>query len=192
MALPSSGQISISSSAYASSTQIASETVQNGKAVNYSLTRLSRGSFVFGSRDSNSYTGLNQNSTTKPDRETQHSLTEFYSYNHTQNGSCSGTSFGDVLANYSDDRYSYHRIEITGGSGYTSVISISVPAASYPNSAKYEIYTTYPFNSYGVLTGTPTYQGFTGASSRTDTYYYIMTASSEVLHIVAYCTSAIL
>jgi hypothetical protein len=191
MALPSSGQISISSSAYAASTQISSETVQKAKAFNYSLTRLSKGNFAFGARTSNSYTGINQNSTNKPDRVPQHSLSEFYNYNHTQNGSCSGTSFSDILYNYSDDTYSYHRIEITGGSGYTSVISVSVPGASYPNSARYEIHTTYPFDSYGVLTGTPLYRGDTGLSSRTDEYYYVMSSSSEILHIVTFSTSAI-
>ena len=45
MSLPSSGQISISSSVHAASTQVSFETTQSGKSFNYSLARLSRGDY---------------------------------------------------------------------------------------------------------------------------------------------------
>jgi hypothetical protein len=133
MALPSSGQISISSSAFSDSTQVSSETIQKGKAFDYSLARLSRGNSdrFYGDSLIKGYTGINQNSTTKPDRTAQYSLSEFYSYNHTENGSCSGTSFGDVITSLtSDDRRSYHRISVSGTVGSIVVITVVCPSPS--------------------------------------------------------------
>lgn len=191
MALPSSGQISISSSVHSASTQVSFETSQSGKASNYSLYRLSRGDF--GSVDS--YSGINQNSTSKPNRSGQHSLAEFHSYNHTQNGSCSGTSFTDVISGYSDKRWSYHRINVTGDAGNIVVITVVEPTSGGAPfgpfaGGYYYIFNTYPFDNIGNFLGTNAlYYGTTqnnSTSSSTVTYRYTMTSSSEVIYIVAY------
>lgn len=116
MSLPSSGQISISS--------IYTETSQSGQVNNYSLARLSKGDWNSKTDLLNGYTGIDQNSTSKPDRVAQHEMSNFYSYNHSQNGSCSGTSFGDVLSGFNDPRRSYHRINVTGAVGDLSLIHI--------------------------------------------------------------------
>ena len=194
MALPSSGQVSISSSAYASSTQISFETSQSGKAFNYSLKRISSGDSDRtngGGNLLNGYSGINQNSTSKPNRTSQHSISEFYSYNHTQNGSCSGTSFGDALSSISsDDRRSYHRISVSGNVGNIVVITVVCPsrAGSEPfgpfSYAYYNIYNTYPFDTFGALVGTPLFSGYT--SNTTNTHVYTLVTTSDVLHIVAY------
>jgi hypothetical protein len=183
MALPSSGQISISSSVHSATTQVSFETSQSGKAFNYSLSRLSRGDF--GAPSIGSYTGINQNSTSKPNRNTQHALSEFHSYNHTQNGSCSGTSFTDVLSDDCDLRYSYHRIEATGASGDIVVITVVCAGKGFDLiEASYGIYTEYPFDTYGSLVGTPIFAGGLSYSTRTDTYSYALSGTSQVLHIV--------
>jgi hypothetical protein len=190
MALPSSGQISISSSVHSNSTQISFETSQSGKAYNYSLRRLSRGDSNGSTNLISGYTGINQNSTNKPDRESQYSLSEFYSYNHIQNGSCSGTSFGDALSSISDDRRSYNRISVSGNVGDTVIITVVCPSrgGSEPfgpfTYAYYNIYNSYPFDTFGSLVGTPLFSGYT--SNTTNTHTYILVSTSDVLHIVAY------
>lgn len=190
MALPSSGQISISSSAYASSTQISFETSQSGKAYNYSLKRLSSGDSDRtngGGPLLNGYSGINQNSTSKPDRSSQHSLIEFYSYNHTQNGSCSGTSFGDALSSLSDDRRSYNRISVSGTVGDIVVITVVCPAASGPpplTYGYYRIYNKYPFDTFGALVSGFLFSGYT--SDTTNAHNYTLVGTSDVLHIVTY------
>lgn len=188
MALPSSGQISISSSVSAASTQISFETTQSGKAVDYSLTRLSIGNFDSKFDLISGYAGINQNSTSKPDRTAQHSLAEFYSYNHTQNGSCSGTSFGDALSSLADSRRSYNRISVSGNVGDTVVITVTCPSPSGPpplTYGYYYIHNSYPFNTYGALiTGSALFSGYT--SNSTNTHRYILVGTSDVLHIVTY------
>ena len=187
MSLPSSGQISISSSVHAASTQVSFETTQSGKSFNYSLARLSRGDYNGTGDFTNGYAGINQNSTSKPDRSTQHSLAEFFSYNHTQNGSCSGTSFTDVLSDFCDPRRSYHRINATGTVG--GLVNITVACAARGSSGEYaiyNIYTSYPFDTYGALTGIPVYSGYNLVGTTTNTHVYTLTATSQVLHIVCY------
>jgi hypothetical protein len=193
MALPSSGQISISSSAFSDNTQVSSETIQKGKAFNYSLQRLSKGDSdrYYGNSLTSGYTGINQNSTTKPDRTAQYSLSEFYSYNHTENGSCSGTSFGDALTSLiSDDRRSYHRISVSGNVGDIVVITVVCPASSGTppfgpfTNGYYNIYNTYPFDSFGALVATPLFSGYT--SNTTNTHRYTLLTTSDIIHIVAY------
>jgi hypothetical protein len=190
MALPSSGQISISSSAYAASTQISFETTQSGKAFNYSLSRLSKGNFDSKSNLLSGYAGINQNSTTKPDRTAQYSLSEFYSYNHTQNGSCSGTSFGDALSSLSDDRRSYNRISVSGNVGDVVVITVVCPTRSGSEPfgpfgyGYYRIYNIYPFNTFGELLSGFLFSGYT--SNTTNTHSYTLVGTSDVLHIVTY------
>lgn len=187
MALPSSGQISVSSSVYASSTQISFETTQSGKAVNYSVSRLSRGDFDSKFNLISGYAGINQNSTSKPNRTVQHSLSEFYSYNHNQNGSCSGTSFGDALSSLSDDRRSYNRISVSGTVGDIVVITVSCPSPLGPaplTYGYYRIYNKYPFDTFGALVSGFLFSGFT--SNTTNTHYYTLVTTSDVLHIVTY------
>lgn len=187
MALPSSGQISISSSISAASTQISFETTQSGKAIDYSLARLSRGDFDSKFDLISGYAGINQNSTTKPDRTSQYSLSEFLSYNHTQNGSCSGTSFGDALSSLYDDRRSYNRISVSGTVGSVVTITVVCPSALGPaplTYGYYYIYNTYPFDTFGSLTGTSLFSGYT--SNTTNTHYYTLVGTSDVLHIVTY------
>lgn len=190
MAISGSGQISISSSVYAASTQISFETSQSGKAFNYSLTRLSIGDSNSKSDLLSGYTGINQNSTSKPDRVAQHSLSEFYSYNHTQNGSCSGTSFGDALSSLSDTRRSYNRISVSGTVGSIVNITVVCPARSGTEPfgpftyGYYYIYNSYPFDTFGALTGTPLFSGYT--SNTTNTHVYTLVTTSDVLHIVTY------
>jgi hypothetical protein len=192
MALPSSGQISISSSAFSADTQISSETVQKGKAIDYSLSRLCKGNSdrFYGASLIQGYAGINQNSSTKPDRTAQYSLSEFYNYNHTQNGSCSGTSFGDALSSYNDDRRSYNRISVSGNVG--DIVNITVvcpgPSGQFPfglyTVAYYNIYNIYPFDTFGALVATPLFSGYT--SNSTNTHSYVLLTTSDVLHIVSY------
>jgi len=183
MPLPGSGQISVS--------DIYTETTQSGKLENYSLTELSRGAWNGGFIPG--YSGIDQNSTSKPNRDAQHAMSEFFSYNHNQNGSCSGTSFSDVISSYSDRRRSYHRINATGNVGDIVVITVVCPpspGAPFPTGeyATYYIFDTYPFNSSGdLLIANVLYSGGTNNTSnsnRTDTWRYTLTATSKIIYIV--------
>jgi len=185
MALPSSGQISISN--------IYTEVTQSGQVYNYSLARLSKGDWNSRTDILNGYPGIDQNSTSKPDRVAQHEMSNFYSYNHTQNGSCSGISFGDVLSGFNDPRRSYHRINATGAVGDIVVITVECPkrGGSEPfgpfSSGYYYIFDVYPFDYFGtLLVGSALYSGITGSSSRTDSWRYTLTATSKVIYIVTY------
>lgn len=190
MALPSSGQISISN--------IYTETSQSGQVNNYSLARLSSGDYNNKTTEIlQGYAGIDQNSTSKPDRVAQHEMSNFYSYNHTQNGSCSGTSFGDVLSGFTDSRRSYHRINATGNAGDIVAITVSCPKreGSEPfgpfSYAYYYIFDVYPFDYLGTLLVTSAiYSGVTGSSSRTDIWYYTLSGTSKVIHIVTYPDAA--
>jgi hypothetical protein len=189
MSLPSSGQISISG--------IYTETSQSGQLYNYSLSRLSKGDWNSRTDLLNGYTGIDQNSTSKPDRVAQHEMSNFYSYNHSQNGSCSGTSFGDVLSGFDDPRRSYHRINATGAVGDIVVITVgcSKREGSEPfgpfSYGYYYIFDVYPFDYLGtLLIGSAIYSGITGPSSRTDYWYYTLTSTSQVIYIVAYADAA--
>lgn len=173
---------------------VLNETNQAGKGANYSLARLSLGDWN-NTTTFTGYAGIDQNSTSKPNRAAQHGLAEFYSYNHSQNGSCSGTSFSDVISSYSDRRWSYHRINITGAAGYTVVITVvEPPSGGAPfgpfAGGYYYIFNTYPFDTSGTfLVTNALYYGTTrnnSTSPSTATYNYTMTASSEVIYIVVW------
>ena len=190
MAIPSSGQVSISSSVHSTSTQVSFETSQSGKAFEYSLSRLARGNSNGRFGLISGYSGINQNSTTKPDRTAQYSLSEFYSYNHTQNGSCSGTSFGDALSSLSDDRRSYNRISVSGTVGDIVVITVVCPTRSGSEPfgpfgyGYYRIYNKYPFDTFGALVSDFLFSGYT--SNTTNTHNYTLVGTSDVIHIVTY------
>jgi hypothetical protein len=189
MALPSSGQISIS--------DIYTEVTQSGQVSNYSLSRLSKGDWNSKIDLLNGYPGIDQNSTSKPDRVAQHEMSNFHSYNHTQNGSCSGTSFGDVLSGFDDPRRSYHRINATGTAGDIVVITVGCPKreGSEPfgpfSYGYYYIFDVYPFDYFGtLLVGSAIYSGITDSSSRTDYWYYTLSGTSQVIYIVTYADAA--
>jgi hypothetical protein len=189
MALPSSGQVSIS--------DIYTEMDQADRAISYSLARLSKGDWDSKVELVSGYTGIDQNSTSKPDRVAQFEISAFHSYNHSQNGSCSGTSFGDVLSGFDDPRRSYHRIDATGAAGDIVVITVdcSKREGSEPfgpfSYGYYYIFTSYPFDTYGtLLVGNANFSGITGSSTRTDYWYFTLSGTSQVIYIVTYADAA--
>lgn len=189
MALPSSGQVSIS--------DIYTETNQASRGVNYSLARLSKGDWDNKIELVSGNTGIDQNSTSKPDRVAQFEISAFHSYNHSQNGSCSGTSFGDALSGFDDPRRSYHRINATGAAGDIVVISVycSKREGTEPfgpfSYGYYYIFDTYPFDTYGkLLVANAVFSGITGSSTRTDYWSYTLTGSSQVIYIVTFADAA--
>ncbi len=165
MALPASGQITLGG--------IRSELENTGTANNYSLTNAGTG--ITG------YVPINRNSTSKPNLSTPHNMSEWYSYNHTQNGTCSSTTTyttPTIVASYL-----YYRINVTGGTGNKSEITITTAGVQSLEEIYLRIYNTYPFNSSGALTGSPVYTN-TITTSSTYSFDYTLVASSEVLYFV--------
>lgn len=182
MSIPGSGQVSIS--------DIYNEKNEAGKGGSFSLARLSMGDRNSFTSSGLGYAGIDQNSTSKPNRTAQHSISEFYSYNHSQNGSC-GTSYPDQL-DFCSLLWSYFRINVTGASGYNVNVVVNVPKRSGTEpfgpftNGYFQLYTSYPFDSTGSLTGTPVWWTSTGSSPTTESYTHIMSSTSEVLYIVTY------
>jgi hypothetical protein len=182
MALPSSGPISMN--------DVMTELQNTGTTSNIKLAWMGQ---MNGNREQG-FTTVNQNSTTKPVRTSggsnaPYSLSDWQSYNHTQNGSCSGNSFriSPVETTY----YRYHRIEITGGgSGSYSDIFISMGNYTSSTSPRIELHSDYPFTNTGNLTSTYLLYGHTFTGDGTPGLYpyrwNLTTASPRVLHIVCW------
>lgn len=170
MAIPASGPVSMS--------MIRTE-LENTGTSNFSLQYAGYTQEI--SRTSG-YTPLNQNSSTKPNTTSPFQISEWYSYNHTQNGTCSGTAFTTptILG-----RYIYYRVNVTGGLGAESTISVTSSGYASGQSLRCNIYSTYPFTAAGILTGTPL-SSLTFTSNTTQTYFHTLTAASQVLYFVVW------
>lgn len=171
MALPSSGTLSIG--------DIRSELSNTGTSP-FSLAKA--GEQYTATRE-DGYTPLNQNSTSKPNNSSPYQISEWYSYNHSENGSC-GTTYTTPSVSAP---YIYYRINITGISGAPSVISVTMNSYSV-DTFYVQFFSSYPFSSTGSLTGTPL-TTLTFTSNGTQTYTYTMTSTSDVVYIVCWDNS---
>jgi hypothetical protein len=162
---------------------VRTELENSGKTTNVSLQYM--GSVLIGRE--NGYVPINQNSTSKPNSTAPHQLSEWHSYNHTQNGTCSGTAFTTpTIGGY----YIYYRVNVTGGVGASSVISVTSSGYAGFQSLRCNIYSAYPFTNTGALTGTPL-SALTFTSNITQTYTHTLSASSQVLYFVIWDASVI-
>lgn len=169
MALPASGQISIGDIR----TEL-SNTGTNNFRLSYAGTPASSGA-----TRSSGYVPINQNSTTKPNPASPYNVSEWYSYNHSENRTCSGSPFNTLdLGAY----YLYYRINVTGNVNDQSIISItSIDYGS--GTLRCQIYTSYPFTNTGATTGSPI-ANLSFTNNSTQTYTYTMTSTSQVLYFV--------
>jgi hypothetical protein len=165
MSLPSSGQITISG--------IRTELENTGTVNNFRLGNAGSGS--------NEYVPINRNSTNKPNLVSPHAMSEWYGYNHTQNGLCS-VSTNYVTPSLSSN-YVYYRINVTGNTGGISSITISSTSLLPAEEIYFRIYTTYPFTNTGSLTGSALYTT-TITTPTTISYNYTASSSSDILYIV--------
>jgi hypothetical protein len=175
MALPASGQISMS--------MARTELENTGTTSNVGLAKL--GSIIV-VRETG-YVPINQNSTLKPNLTSPYQLSEWYSYNHTQNGTCSGTTFTTPTIG---GAYIYYRINVTGGAGASTTISVNSSGYAAGQSLRCYIYSTYPFTNTGALTGT-LLSALTFTSNASQTYTHTLSASSQVLYFVIWDNSII-
>jgi hypothetical protein len=175
MALPASGPISMS--------MVRTELENTGTTSNVGLSQLGSITVV---REAG-FVPINQNSTSKPNLTSPYQISEWYSYNHTQNGTCSGTSFTTPTIG---GAYIYYRINVTGGAGNSTNISVNSSGYAGGQSLRCNIYSTYPFTNTGALTGTPL-SALTFTSNTSQTYTYTLSTSSQVLYFVIWDNSII-
>lgn len=174
MALPSSGQISVSS--------IRTEFDQAGRTP-YSFSHQMDPTFAAGSNAG--YTPVNQKSTSKPSTTDPDNISEWYSYNHSENWPCGGSGGlgGPVSMDVSSCRRKFFRVSLSGGVNYTADISVYGDANS--SSYSYRIYDVYPFTNTGAFVSTsPVFSGT--MSTSTTTHTYTMSSSSVVIYVVVY------
>lgn len=180
MALPASGQLSVG--------DIRTELVNTGTN-SFSLAKAGQ---QYTAVYNSGYVPLNQSSTSKPDNSTSFNVSEWYSYNHSQNKACSASSFGGSTTTNGLNQYKYWRVNVTGCSGGTSVITVNYTNGAgncfLPCSTYVYIYTSYPFTNTGTLTGSPVYTFSLSKCAGTGTYTYNYTTSSasDILYIVVY------
>lgn len=180
MSLPSSGQMSVG--------DIRTELSNTGTS-SFSLAKAGQ---QYNALYNSGYVPLNQSSASKPNDSTPYAVSEWYSYNHSTNKACSGSSFGGSTTTNGLNQYKYWRLNVTGCSGGTSTISVSYTQGTtncfLPCPTYVYIYTSYPFTSTGALTGSPVYTFSLAACSATGTYTYNYTTSStsDILYIVCY------
>ena len=187
MALPGSGQISFN--------DILTELQNTGKTSDVKADFLG---CLNGNRDYG-FTTVNQNSTSKPGSYTNYatnapySSSEWYSYNHTENGSCSGNEFNTSTPLY---QYFYNRIDISGGaSGSYSDIYLYHYSFTALTAPRIELHSGYPFDSTGSLTATNFLFGYTATATGTipGGYPYrwnLTSANPNILHIVCWDVNA--
>lgn len=171
MSIPSSGQVSMG--------DIRTELSNTGTS-DFSLQKAGRPTTgVPGTFQNPVYTPINQSSTTKPNDAAPYAISEWRSYNHSENLPCSGTSFTTPsLGKF----YTYYRVNITGTIQHVSNITVS--GNSINNHWCY-IYLTYPFNNVGQITASPwTYSYF--SNNNTKTFRRGLAATSEVLYFIFY------
>lgn len=166
MALPASGQLSIGS--------IRGE-LDNAGTSSFGLSNAGNPS-----TRGTGFTPKNQNSSSKPNDTSPYAISEWYSYNHSQNGSC-GTTYTTPSVGAG---YVYNRINITGISGAPSVIEVTMN--SYGGDTFYvDIFNFYPFSNTGVLSNSRLVRLSFGANG-TQTYTYTMASTSDVVYLVAW------
>lgn len=179
MALPSSGPISMS--------MIMTELKNSGSSGVLNNTRLYYIGQVAGGPREEGYTPINQNSTYRPTASNPVSMSEWYSYNHSQTGSCDPTFTASV-----DTNYKYYAIGISGGgSGSYSDIYISMNGYTASTGPRIELHSGYPFNSTGGLTTTHLLYGYTftaGGVPSSYPYTWNITQSNPILHVVVWAT----
>ena len=174
MALPSSGEISAGS--------IRTEFTQSARAP-YSFSFQMDPTFTAGSNDG--YTPVNQKSTSIPSPTNPDNMSEWYSYNHSENWPCGGSGGlgGPVSMDVSSCRRKFFQVSLTGGVNYT--IDISVYGDENNSIYSYRIYDVYPFTTTGAFIGTsPVFSGTMITSTTTHTY--TMTSNSVVIYSVVY------
>ena len=131
------------------------------------------------------YTPINQISTSKPNTSSLYSISEWYSYNHSQNGFC-GSSYTTPSI---DGKYLYYRINVTGSAGNTSSISATMSSITVGDTINFNIYSTYPFTNTGTLSGGVLLSTLSFTTNTTLTYTYTLTSTSDILYIVIWDTS---
>jgi hypothetical protein len=174
MALPASGPISMS--------MLITELENTGLTSNIELSKIGA---LLGSdtNRSSGYVPVNRSAPIKPtDDVVPSAVSEWYSYNHIANQDC---PTGDIDTPILLGSYLYYRVNVTGGSGAISSITISSPDNVVPNlsTMRFQIYTSYPFTNTGTLTGFPVFDG-TFTNTNFQTYDYTLSSTSEVLYIV--------
>lgn len=174
MALPASGPISMS--------MLMTELENTGLTSNIELSKI--GSLLGSDTNTGSgYVPVNRSAPTKPtDDVVPSAVSEWYSYNHIANQDC---PTGDVDTPILLGNYLYYRVNVTGGSGAISNITISSPdnVVPYLSTMRFQIYTSYPFTNTGTLTGFPVFDG-TFTNTNFQTYDHTLSSTSEVLYLV--------
>lgn len=128
------------------------------------------------------YVPVNQNSPVIPNSSSPYQISEWKGYNHSQHGTCSGSSFTtpDIQR-----FYTYHKIKLTGSAGFETVISVQCNSAPETRLAT-AIYVHYPFTNVGGLTSNGPIYTFQHTSATTLTYTFTMSTDSTMLHVVSY------
>jgi hypothetical protein len=170
MALPASGQLSIG--------DIRSELQNTGKA-NFKLSLAGNPS-----TRNEGFTPKNQNSSPKPNATSPYAISEWYSYNHSANGSCGTTYTTPSLS----APYNYNRINVTGISGAPSSIAVTMYDFDQLSSNPYVVYfySTYPFDNTGEPTAGTYIGGLSFNSNITQYFNYTMVTTSDILYIVSW------
>jgi hypothetical protein len=176
MALPGAGNpLSVS--------QIRSEIQNTGKSNDFSMRFV--GGYV-----SSTYVPMNQSSTSKPNLTSSFSISEWYSYNHTQARACSnvtittpalGVDGSDGISN-ANGRI-YYKINVTGVAGDIVYFDFGAFNTNNDEGIACEVYPEYPFNSSGTIISIPIFTVIFGSNGSTTEELYLA-SSSEDFHLV--------
>lgn len=176
MALPASGIISIG--------DIRTELSNTGTAP----FALSKAGSQNGATRGDGYTPINQNSSSKPNSSSPFAVSEWYSYNHGQNGGC-----GSVYSASIGSPYLYHRVNITGTTSTWALIFVTISGDGSGHSYITRIYDSYPFSNTGVpSTSAPApLTTITITGNNEQNFWYQLPSSSAVLYFVSWNNSII-
>jgi hypothetical protein len=175
MALPSSGQISLSS--------IRTELLNTGTN-NFSL----KNAGGYTGRDT-PYVPVNQSSFGKPNTTSPYQASEWYDYDHSASTLCSQVVVSSQT--FISNRI-YYKITITGCTGQSTNIFVRLqdePNNSYNHTVN--VYDFYPFNNIGGLSlTTPLFNATLKSIDQPEVSFpYILTSSSDILYLVAWNSS---
>lgn len=173
MALPSSGQISIS--------DVRTELLNTGKTTDY---RLGFAGAPYALARDAGYVPANQSSTNKPNTNNTVSgapkpISVWRGYDHSAQLTC---PIYFETPNITGGNYVYYKVYISGtASTYTPITFSLVNADIYNYTAR--IYASYPFNNLGEITVSPLYNG-----SANSVYWHQMISNNDTLYFVFWNT----
>lgn len=129
------------------------------------------------------YVPKNRSSSPIPNDAAPFAISEWRGYSHSQHGTCSATSF--TTRGIGKD-FTYYKMKLTGGDGFTSSITVQCNEAPSTN-ITCNFYTSYPFSNVGALTTSSPALSFALDADETIKQVFTMSSGADVFfHVVAW------